>query len=174
LGQEGNGPGTGGTPREYGCIAASTDSVALDAVLAQAMGYRPGDVLHLAQAAERSLGTVEVRAIRIEGDRRALDFGAWNIPRERWSSRTHVPAWVSAPVQKAVRVRPVLGAAACVGCGACVEVCPKAVITLDTPGRPPRFDLDRCIGCFCCAEICPQAALTPHQNWAARLFGVGL
>ena len=45
LGQEGNGPGSGGTPHWYGCLAASTDPVALDTVMTEAMGYRPGEVL---------------------------------------------------------------------------------------------------------------------------------
>jgi len=47
LGQEGNGPGMGGTPHWYECLAASADPVALDAVITQALGYRPGEVLHL-------------------------------------------------------------------------------------------------------------------------------
>jgi uncharacterized protein (DUF362 family)/Pyruvate/2-oxoacid:ferredoxin oxidoreductase delta subunit len=168
LGQEGNGPGVGGTPRRYGCLAASADPVAVDAVIAQALGYRPGEVLHLAQADARGLGTSHLAALRIVGDRRALDFGSVCLPGARWYFR--VPSWVSAPLHRAMKLRPRLEAAACAGCGRCVEVCPQEAIT---PGKPVQFDLQRCIGCFCCAEVCPQAAITPHRNLAARLFGVG-
>jgi uncharacterized protein (DUF362 family)/Pyruvate/2-oxoacid:ferredoxin oxidoreductase delta subunit len=169
LGQEGNGPGTGGTPRRYGCLAGSADSVALDAVITQAMGYRSGEVLHLAQAEDRGLGIATPDRIRVEGDLRALDFGMVCLQRARWYLR--IPAWAAAPLRRAIRVRPCLEASACVGCGRCVEVCPQDVIA---PGHPPTFDLDRCIGCFCCAEICPQAAIEPHRNLAARLIGVGV
>jgi uncharacterized protein (DUF362 family)/Pyruvate/2-oxoacid:ferredoxin oxidoreductase delta subunit len=168
LGQEGNGPGMGGTPRRYGCLAASADPVALDTVIAQALGYRPGEVLHLPQASVRGLGVSDLDAVRVVGDRRALEFGAVRLPGARWYFR--VPSWVSAPVHRAIRVRPRLVPSACAGCSACVKVCPREAIT---PGQPPRFDLDRCIGCFCCAEVCPQGAITPHRNLIARLVGVG-
>jgi len=44
-----------GTPHAYKCLAASTDAVALDTVITQAMGYRPGEVLHLTQAGARGI-----------------------------------------------------------------------------------------------------------------------
>ena len=169
LGQEGNGPGMGGDPRHYGCLAASTDPVALDAVITQAMGYRSGEVLHVAQAGARGLGASDPGVIQIEGNRRALSFGRVILPKARWYFR--VPSWVSAPVSRVSRVRPRLDVAGCLGCGRCVEVCPQGVIM---PGRPPLFDLDNCIGCFCCAEVCPQGAIMPHRNLIARLIGLGL
>jgi len=171
IGQEGNGPGPGGTPRPYGCILASTDPVALDCVATQAMGYRQGEVWHLAQAATRHLGEADPARIRVEGDGRALDFGSVDIPSERWYSR--MPAWLSAPIERIVQVRPHLDTTACIGCGACVEVCPRQIITLEEAGQPPRFDLEQCIGCLCCAEVCPQGAITPRRNWAARLIRIG-
>ena len=167
LGQEGDGPGMGGIPHEYGCLAASTDPVALDAVITGALGYRPGEVLHLAQAEVRGLGVSNLDAVRVVGDRRALDFGAVSLPQAHWYLR--IPSWVSAPVHRAIRLRPQLTPSACAGCGRCAEVCPREVIT---PGQPPRFDLDNCVGCLCCAEICPQGAITPHRNLVARLIGV--
>jgi uncharacterized protein (DUF362 family)/NAD-dependent dihydropyrimidine dehydrogenase PreA subunit len=167
LGQEGNGPGAGGTPRHYGCLAASTDPVAVDAVITGALGYRPGEVLHLAQAEARGLGVSNLDAVQVVGDRRVLDFGTVTLPRSHWYFR--VPAWVSAPVHRAIRLRPQLTPSVCTGCGRCAEVCPREVIT---PGQPPSFDLDGCVGCFCCAEICPQGAITPHRNLIARLIGV--
>jgi len=168
LGQEGNGPGTGGTPRQYNCLAASADPVALDAVMAQAMGYRPGEVLHLAQANARGLGVSNLHAIQIEGDQLALDFGKVHSLKAHWYLNA-IPSWVSAPLQKVIRIRPQLAASECIGCGQCTEVCPQDVIT---PGNPPEFDLTTCIGCFCCAEICPQGAITPHRNLIARLVGL--
>jgi len=167
VGQEGHGPGMGGTPHRYGCLAASADPVALDTVVARALGYRPGEVLHLVQAEARGLGVSDLGALQVVGEERALDFGKVFLPRPHWYFR--VPAWISAPVHARMRLRPRLSPSACGGCGRCTEVCPREAIT---PGRPPRFDLDRCIGCFCCAEICPQGAIQPHSNLIARLIGV--
>ncbi len=169
LGQEGNGPGMGGTPRQYGCLAASADPVALDAVITQALGYRQGEVLHLSYADERGLGKSRLDEIQVEGDRQAIDFGKVDLPKSHWY--LSLPAWAGAPLRKAARVRPLLDPSKCIGCGRCVEVCPRQTITA---GRPPKFDLSNCIGCLCCTEVCPTAALTPKRNWVAKLVGLGV
>jgi len=168
VGLEGNGPGTGGTLHGYGCIAASEDPVALDAVAARAMGFARGEVVHLALAANRGLGVADPTAVRIEGDRRALAFGELDLPKARWY--LDVPSWVGAPVRWAARIRPRVLPSACIGCGRCVEVCPAQIISR---GNPPTFDLRGCIGCMCCAEICPKGAILVDRNLVARLIGLG-
>lgn len=165
LGQEGNGPGVGGTPRRYGCLVASTDPVAVDVVLSRAMGYRPGEVLHLALAGARGLGCSDLEAITVEGDKSALRFGRIALPKARWYF--NAPSWTGRLAGGMVRMRPRLDEALCVSCGRCAEACPAGAITLD---KRPDFDLSRCIRCFCCAEICPQGAITPHRNLFARLL----
>ncbi|RME33111.1 MAG: DUF362 domain-containing protein [Thermoflexia bacterium] len=169
-GQEGNGPGSGGTPRLYGCLVASEDPVAMDTVLARAMGCRPGDVLHVEEAAARGLGVGDPARIQVVGGVRALDFGPVRLPGvHRWL-RFSVPRWLAAPLRRVTRRRPQLkNPAACIGCGQCVEACPREAIV---SGKPPRFDLERCIGCMCCAEICPQGILVPRWGPLARIFGV--
>lgn len=167
LGQEGNGPGMGGTPHLYGCVAASHDPVALDAVIAQAMGYRAGEVIYLDQAATRGLGVSNSAQVRVVGDRSALQWKKLDLPAPHWYFR--FPSWVTAPFAEITRVRPRLIPSACVGCGSCAEVCPKQVISRD---NPPTFDLKDCVGCLCCAEICPQGAIEPKWSWAARLIGI--
>ena len=168
LGQEGNGPGAGGTPHDYGCIAASADPVALDAVVSRAMGYRSGEVIHLAQAGSRGLGVSNPSAVRLEGPPRGLDFGKLNLPKARWYLRA--PSWIGAPVRWTARIRPRLIRSACTGCGRCAEVCPPEAIT---GGHPPLFDLDACIGCLCCVEICPEGAIEARRNVVARVIGLG-
>jgi len=168
LGQEGNGPGVGGTPRRYGCLAASADPVALDAAMIQAMGYRRGEVLHVAEAAARGLGMGDSQNIRIQGDREALDFGSPCLPVGRWYLR--LPSWMGAPLYRATRPWPEWTDPSCSGCGTCVEACPRQAIA---PGRPPRFDPERCIGCLCCVEACPEGALEARRSLLGRLVGVG-
>jgi uncharacterized protein (DUF362 family)/Pyruvate/2-oxoacid:ferredoxin oxidoreductase delta subunit len=168
LGQEGNGPGVSGTPHWYGCLAASTDPVALDTVMTQALGYRQGEVLHLAEAGARGLGVSDLNGVRIAGDRKVLDFGSVRLPNSHWYF--HAPAWAAAPLRRITRLRPRIKDGACVNCGACAAACPREAIT---PDQPPSFDLDQCIGCLCCAEVCPQGAIVPHRNLLARLIGMG-
>jgi len=169
LGQEGNGPGVGGTPRQYACLVASPDPVALDAVVTQAMGYRPGEVLHLTQAGGRGLGVCDPGAIAVAGEPQALRFGPVRRPKTHWFLRA-MPAWAGAPLYWAMQLRPGVTRAICVGCGRCVEVCPRDAIT---PGRPPTIDLGACVGCLCCAEVCPHGAIAPRRNLIARLTSAG-
>lgn len=170
MGQEGNGPGAGGTPRRYACLAASEDPVALDTVLTQAIGCRPGTVLHLREAAARGLGVGDPRSIQVVGDRRVLEFGRVRLPGVQRLLQIVLPGWVSGPLQRATRVRPRLVAPeACIGCGQCAEACPRQIIT---PERPPQFQLDECIGCLCCAEVCPQGAIVPTRGFLGRLLGL--
>ena len=168
LGQEGNGPGGGGTPHRYACLAASEDPVALDAMITQAMGYRPGDVLHLREAGDRKMGTSDPDTVHVKGDRQTLNFGAVRLPSTHWYFLA--PAWVSVPLRRMSRLRPRLATSVCDGCGRCATICPRNAIT---PGQFPVFDQDRCIGCFCCSEVCSLGAIKPHGNLFARLVGMG-
>ncbi len=168
-GQEGNGPGSGGTPRLYGCLVASEDPVAMDTVLARD-GMSPGGCV--ARGGGGRIG--DWASVTRRG------FRWWGCPRSglrpcpiagahRWL-RFSVPRWLAAPLRRVTRRRPQLkNPAACIGCGQCVEACPREAIV---SGKPPRFDLERCIGCMCCAEICPQGILVPRWGPLARIFGV--
>lgn len=49
--------------------------------------------------------------------------------------------------------------ARCVGCGACVEVCPQGVLRLEDR-RAVVQDRDGCMECGACAHNCPSQALT--------------
>jgi ferredoxin len=165
VGQEGSGPGVGGTPHHYGCLLASRDGVALDSVVTHAMGYRSGDVLHLAEAAQRGLGDCDLKSIEVKGDPGALEFGKLDLPSSHWYLR--IPSWMAAPIRRVAERRPLLRSEACIGCGRCVEVCPRDAITVD---ETAHIDLDECVSCLCCAEICPQGAIEPHQGLLGRLL----
>jgi len=66
VGMEGNGP-VSGTPINFGIAAASTSPVALDAVVAEAMGFNPGDVGYLHHLSEWGMGTLDLGEIEIRG-----------------------------------------------------------------------------------------------------------
>lgn len=44
----------------------------------------------------------------------------------------------------------------CVGCGACVDVCPEGAITCDDIAV---IDAAKCIDCGACIDECPSSAL---------------
>jgi Fe-S-cluster-containing hydrogenase component 2 len=47
----------------------------------------------------------------------------------------------------------------CIGCGACLEVCPTAAISL--VGDKARVNEELCTGCQACVDVCPQGAIEP-------------
>lgn len=52
-----------------------------------------------------------------------------------------------------------LDVARCVGCGACIEVCPTSALAL-VEGKA-RLDDTLCRGCEACVRACPAGALQP-------------
>ena len=58
----------------------------------------------------------------------------------------------------------------CEGCGICVEVCPKKIISLDkdrisAKGYHPAHcvDMGACTGCKSCAIMCPDCAIVVER-----------
>lgn len=47
---------------------------------------------------------------------------------------------------------------ACVACGCCVKVCPKAAIQV-WQGMMAKVDMERCVGCGKCARECPASVI---------------
>jgi len=60
---------------------------------------------------------------------------------------------------------------ACVGCGACEEVCPHGVLAV-ADGKARLVDHDACMECGACALNCPASALTltPGVGCAAHIL----
>ncbi len=56
-----------------------------------------------------------------------------------------------------------LEAAACIGCGLCLIVCPHQVFSLES-GKARIDELDRCMECGACATNCPVSALDVHAG----------
>ncbi|MFZ5596150.1 MAG: 4Fe-4S dicluster domain-containing protein [Bacillota bacterium] len=47
----------------------------------------------------------------------------------------------------------------CKGCGLCVTVCPKSILSLDERGKISAERQEECVGCGLCEEICPDFAI---------------
>lgn len=64
--------------------------------------------------------------------------------------------------------------AKCVGCGACVDVCPHAVISLEGPEKKAAIAArSRCMECGACAINCPVSAIAVNRGvgCAAAIIG---
>lgn len=62
----------------------------------------------------------------------------------------------------------------CLGCEACVQVCPKSALEMDTDKegfRYPILDVTKCIDCGLCHKVCPVEKLPVKNNRAERVFG---
>lgn len=55
----------------------------------------------------------------------------------------------------------------CIGCGACVDICPVKAVTLDDY-EVAQVDPDWCIGCGVCAGLCPVEAISMVRRSDAR------
>ena len=173
VAMEGNGP-TAGTPRPFGALLAGTNPHRIDLLCASLIGLKPENVPTLRAAAERGLTPLDPAQLCVAGDAAAFacpdfrivqhgtgtDFGARGGTFGRLLGKT---------AALALRTRPGLKRALCVGCGVCRDVCPAHAITIEN-GRA-HIDRGRCIHCFCCQEFCPRGAMQVHRTVIARIAG---
>ena len=153
VGMEGNGPASTEL-RSVGCLLASDNAVAMDAVVARMMGLDPGRLRFLQRAAQDGLGRYAAEAIEIIGEMPVLaDFKVPPLGGEALAGNTAVQEMLAGRVG----LRPRADAQRCTGCGTCVDQCPAGALTLvdDLPQVTP----ERCIACFCCQEMCPEQAM---------------
>ena len=58
----------------------------------------------------------------------------------------------------------------CKGCGLCISVCPRKLLTLENTAnvngyRPASCpDASNCFGCASCAKICPDSIITIRKD----------
>ncbi|MFH1508185.1 MAG: DUF362 domain-containing protein [Candidatus Omnitrophota bacterium] len=167
---EGDGPGTSGRLRNAGLVLASSDAVALDSVLALIMGVEPGSILTNSQAAQRGLGSNDLKDILILGE--SIDnsrLKSFQFPSVPLLQKKGVSPFLK-PVLKYIKCYPYCIHQKCTRCLSCVEICPQKVISI----RKNRivFDYKGCISCFCCQESCPFSALKVKKSLLAKIAGL--
>jgi uncharacterized protein (DUF362 family)/NAD-dependent dihydropyrimidine dehydrogenase PreA subunit len=151
---QGNGPSSLDV-FHYGRLMASTDSVALDAVVGSLMGLSHATVLTTVEAASRGFGSADLAKIEIDGPHDPI--AGFKLPSTaRGSARNGIIVFLAGLVSGLIVSQPHADTNACVRCGLCAEHCPTDAVVLDPF---PRIDRGKCIRCYCCLEFCPCEAM---------------
>jgi len=170
VAMEGDGPATSGKLRGLGLLLASVDCVALDSVMALIMGIKPLDISSTNEAYRRGLGTADINAISVLGDKlEALSGEPFLLPTTS-PLKKKIPQSVVNLAKKLIKYYPCVEQDNCIRCAACIQACPNKVISMKDDRLV--FDYSRCIACFCCQEVCPAAAIKVKKSVLARIIGL--
>lgn len=170
VGMEGNGP-LSGTPAPVGLILASRDPHALDSVACRIIGI-PGNIVPTLSLVEER-GLIDGEPVIVGDDPASLTIPAFRLPD------TARPTGLLMKLSRKVLARfqrgsrfllpyPEVLASACIGCGACVRICPAHAASLHE--RRAEINLSLCIRCYCCHESCEAAAILLRQGLLSRLI----
>ena len=174
VAMQGEGPGSG-TPYSLGIVLASQSVAKLDWTAARCVGYDPALIPYLVDGLQRTLQSeaiiepaispLSVQDVSHEG------FELLPYHSELGRKLGTIPNSMRAFVGSLIRLRPVFHTDKCIGCGACVQICPANALALDSKNKTHivRINDKLCITCFCCHEICPAKAISigrvPLRLW---------
>ena len=161
LALEGDGPGSGGTPRHLGIIMGSDSSVALDMTVCTILGISPNRLPTVRAAATLNLvpGSIDIEGTLPE----VADF---DLPEE--TALIYGPPRLQNLARKYILQRPVVDDLKCTLCGDCLRFCPADAIARRENSL--EFLYEKCIRCYCCIEVCPQGALRARGTVAGRIL----
>ncbi|MBF0345332.1 MAG: DUF362 domain-containing protein [Nitrospirae bacterium] len=160
LALEGNGPGTGGIPRQLGVLIAANDAVDVDVAVCQMLDLHP-EWLPTNRVAKR-LGLI--KDISIDG--RIKKVKGFVLPNS--TSLVFGPSFARKFIRQNLTSSPVSDKKLCKLCNECVNICPAKAITNN--GKTLHFDYDKCIRCYCCSEVCPHSAIKVQRPLLRRFF----
>jgi len=167
VGLEGDGPSTGGSPRQIGALLAGSDVVAMDAVVCQIVGLDPGELALFRAARRRGWWPVEIEVAGAPVAEVAVpDFRLPETTRSV-AGRTRLSSFLAKRTRLFVPF-PVPQRGRCTACRTCERVCPVQAISI--VDRLAVVDRESCIRCYCCHETCPEAAIDLRVSWLGRLL----
>ena len=165
VAMEGNGPSSG-KPKPLGKILASTNALALDAVMCRIMGLPAKEVHHLAAASRKGLGPIDPADVELIGPAPAARFKLPVAVHRLSMIGRFVNQRYFAPM---ARTRLTLVPERCQQCKICVDGCPTGAMGWEE--KRPVLDEKVCIRCFCCHELCPESAWEVRSLLGRLLMG---
>ena len=169
IGMEGNGP-SGGNPRSIGCIMASSDLTALDAVACRMVGINAENNPILNASAKRGFGIVDPDKIKAVGvDPAELAVSDFKVIKNNINILRILP--LPRPAIEWLRQHwkalPEIDPEKCIKCMNCRDGCPLEPPAID-PDKAWRVNKSTCIKCYCCHEFCPVKAIKLDTTWFER------
>ncbi len=166
VAMEGEGPGNGDS-FPLGLVFASSDAAALDWIGASTIGYEPAKIPYLVEAILRRdmdprSPAIDTGSFSPERDK-AKNFKLLPYTAQSNASLAEIPHYLEPLVKKILAERPVFDKEKCIGCSACVRICPAKALVLGDGGKGKHqilIDDSACITCYCCHEICPVGAVS--------------
>ena len=175
---EGQGPSSGDVVK-LDIILAGYDGVALDSAVCNIIGFEPREILYLAKAEEKKLGTTDLEKVEFLGETIESVYRKFNRPKLKPISMP-LPKWLADYIGKTIFKASVkFNREKCKSCSTCWTNCPVNAITPPSEikkGNIPKWDSKKCITCFCCVELCPHEAVKFKINYVknALFSGMGL
>jgi len=161
VAMEGPGPGNG-LPYPLHLLLGSTNPLALDIIASKVIGYHPLEIETNFEGIKRkkwlsSVDEIEVQGCNIEQQVRKdyqliRKISVWKMSFNVVMRRI--------PLLRRLERRPLFLPNQCIGCKACVDICPVGALHIHPKNRKKVIILNRkCIHCFCCQEVCPNHAI---------------
>ena len=169
VGMEGDGP-SGGDPRAIGCIMASADLTALDAVACRLVGIDAENNPILHASAKRGFGVVDPEKIETVGDDPdELAIDDFKIINDNISilRLLPLPGTVIEWLRQHWKTYPEIDPEKCIKCMNCHNGCPIDPPAID-PDKDWKVNKSSCIKCYCCHEFCPVKAVKLDTTWFER------
>ncbi|MHA1241205.1 MAG: DUF362 domain-containing protein, partial [Promethearchaeota archaeon] len=164
---EGQGPSSGDAVK-LDLILAGYDPVALDSIVCKIIGFDPSEVLYLAKAEQKKLGSTDLEKVEIIGETIKDVYRKFKRPKLKPISMP-LPKWLANYLGKTIFKATVkFNKEECKLCSTCWTNCPVGAITPPLEikkGNIPKWDRKKCITCFCCVELCPHEAVKFKINY---------
>lgn len=174
VGMEGDGPGSGGSPRAIGALLVGADPVHVDVACCRMVGIPVGDVPVLSAARDRRLWSGRADDLDTLGVPLAeLQVKDYVLPRSYEGIGVGRAGMFEEPMRQLLRRFnrwPVPKAQRCTLCGACELACPAKAIILDEKDGVAKVDDSLCIRCYCCHEVCPEAAVDLEYSHMGKVM----
>jgi len=163
VGLEGEGPSSGGIPKQANAILISPDGISLDRVAVELVHLDVNKLFINNIGGARGYGENNLEKITILGNQLADFQDVHFLPPKNSLGNLGLKILRIKAVRNLLLEHPVIKHSECIKCGECVKICPPKAMTIK-PGQFPKLDKSRCIRCWCCSEVCPKNAIKKSKR----------
>ena len=163
VGLEGEGPSSGGLPKQASAILISPDGISLDRIAVEIVHLDVNKLFINNIGGQRGYGENNLDKITILGNS-LVDFQDVHfLPPKDSLGNLGLKMLRVKMIRNLLLEHPVVKHGECIKCGECAKICPPKAMTIK-PGEFPRLDKSHCVRCWCCSEVCPQNAIKKSKR----------